>query len=848
MAAAQNAAAFTIVISALDKASAVFRGVGKNINALQSPFQNVSRSLAGLAEASGVNKLADAAGHAGEKFSLLGERIGGLLGPIAALGAAATAGGLLEISKSAAEWGHNLAISAARTGVAADQLAKLRYAASTVEVDTGTLDNALEMLNLTLGQTGAGGNKKAASAFKALGINIKDVHGHVKNAAAIFPLLSDAFAANADETEKDNVAQILFRKGWKELGPLLSMGARGQAELGREFEKYHGKVTPQFLKDATASAEGYRHLTEATSGLKIAIGAQLFPALASLIAPLSNWVASHRQLIAQNVRGYVEGIANSLKKVDWEGIGHTIMGIARGFAAVGRFLGPLGTTIAVTGVLFSPFISAALGAVGALGKFALVLGRVSLGIVGFLAEGVLGGFGPALGKLALKVGVLASESFPLLGDAIVAVGAALEATPIGWIVTGIAAVAGGAFLLYKNWGRIGPFFSGIWNKIGTGAQWAKNFAIGVWDEALPELRAGWDALPGFFQGVWSSASGAFKWGWDNLAPYIPGLNLVKLIYDAWSPITAFFKRLWDSVSAVFNAAWGALKPIIDTVVGGAKWLAEHTGLLDAAHTVAHVTTTIVHETRNLAVAGGGIVSRAAQRAALNFQQTEERGEAISHLGKIGALANLIARGEGGYSSVNLGKRGGYRAETRDLASMSLNQVMAAQADHQFNAVGRYQFIRSTLRGLVKSMHLTGQEKFDSTLQDRLFAQKVANIPAASNFLLGKSSNPAAAALGISKEWASVANPFTGKSYYAGTANNRASISSEEIISALRSARVDMSQPIIADRGNLNRRGSTDGTVTVIVRHENAPTGTRISTRTSGRNPPLLNTGRSFQPA
>lgn len=43
-----------------------------------------------------------------------------------------------------------------------------------------------------------------------------------------------------------------------------------------------------------------------------------------------------------------------------------------------------------------------------------------------------------------------------------------------------------------------------------------------------------------------------------------------------------------------------------------------------------------------------------------------------------------------------------------------------------------------------------------------------------------------------KEWASVADPDTGKSYYAGVGNNKASISVDQLASALQSARASQS--------------------------------------------------------
>ncbi|MDC6130672.1 hypothetical protein PPH41_22635 [Burkholderia gladioli] len=154
-----------------------------------------------------------------------------------------------------------------------------------------------------------------------------------------------------------------------------------------------------------------------------------------------------------------------------------------------------------------------------------------------------------------------------------------------------------------------------------------------------------------------------------------------------------------------------------------------------------------------------------------------------------ALGRLIARGEGGYSSVNRGARGGYAAGTEDLANMTLAEVMAAQRSGKFNAAGRYQIVRDTLAEAARALNLKGDEKFDQKLQDRIFGDYLLTRKrrAIGDFLSGKSSDLHAALLATSREWASVANPDTGRSYYDGVGKNHASITAKELENALRNS-------------------------------------------------------------
>jgi hypothetical protein len=166
-----------------------------------------------------------------------------------------------------------------------------------------------------------------------------------------------------------------------------------------------------------------------------------------------------------------------------------------------------------------------------------------------------------------------------------------------------------------------------------------------------------------------------------------------------------------------------------------------------------------------------------------------------------SLGDLISRGEGSYNSVNLGAAHGYKASTMNLEEMSVADIQRGQRNHDFNAVGRYQIIGSTLDAAVKALRLTGYEKFDRALQDRIFNEYLIGQKrhAIADYISGKSDDLAAAILAASQEWASVAAPAGSRlqnggtadgltSYYAGTANNKASISAAEMANILKKER------------------------------------------------------------
>ncbi|KAF1025801.1 MAG: hypothetical protein GAK29_01663 [Acinetobacter bereziniae] len=121
-----------------------------------------------------------------------------------------------------------------------------------------------------------------------------------------------------------------------------------------------------------------------------------------------------------------------------------------------------------------------------------------------------------------------------------------------------------------------------------------------------------------------------------------------------------------------------------------------------------------------------------------------------------SFSHFIGKGEGGYNSVNLGKKYGYKAGTRNLTSMTVQQVYDKQKSKEFNAAGKFQIIRDTMPLIIKGMKLTGAEIFDEEMQEKmgawLFFNKRKKL---GDFLKGLHNNIKGAGDEGAREWASL---------------------------------------------------------------------------------------------
>jgi hypothetical protein len=173
-----------------------------------------------------------------------------------------------------------------------------------------------------------------------------------------------------------------------------------------------------------------------------------------------------------------------------------------------------------------------------------------------------------------------------------------------------------------------------------------------------------------------------------------------------------------------------------------------------------------------------------------------------------ATFELIAGGEGGYNSVNRGTAGDTPGGAKslfgkELTEMTVGEIMDAQAAGNVFAVGKYQIVPTTMLEFIAHPEggVSRTDKFDAATQEK-FKDYVINIkrPEIGRYLRGETSDPTEAGQAIAREFASVGLQYgesgrsRGQSRYAGTGGNRASISPEEIMEALKADRAAGSVP------------------------------------------------------
>lgn len=128
-----------------------------------------------------------------------------------------------------------------------------------------------------------------------------------------------------------------------------------------------------------------------------------------------------------------------------------------------------------------------------------------------------------------------------------------------------------------------------------------------------------------------------------------------------------------------------------------------------------------------------------------------------------------------------------RNKSLKFTEMTIDEVLKWQRNREWrklgglsSAVGKYQIIQMTLEDLVEWLMLTGKEKFNETMQDKM-ALRLLEKRGWKKYKEGKLTQTQML-FNISKEWASWPNPHTGSSYYDKDGINKSSVSVEKALS------------------------------------------------------------------
>ncbi len=378
-------------------------------------------------------------------------------------------------------------------------------------------------------------NKIAASANKGVSLKFTNDDGNFAGLENLYAQVEKLKVLN--DTDRTAVISKLFGDDAETLTTLNTMmnkGLAGYQEVQQKLQSQadlRTRVNEQLgtLTNVMEAAEG--SFTNAMAEFGAAVAPEL-KELINTLGELANGIGAWARENPKLAGGLVKVVAAvAVAAVVFGTLALTMASMLGPFAVLRYGMALFGIRL---GSIKAQLIGTRIAAAGA-GTEVGRMGRIWKTVTTSRAAG---GMMSVIPTLVSSARIAAVSVLPVLGGAISAVGAAILATPVGWLIAAVAGLVAIAALIYKYWKPIKGFFLGFWQGL---------------TEALQPVLAGFGKFGGL---LISLAKAAYS---------IPVIGFaLRLLGNIFRPL---FNMISSGISGVIRWFSDLLTPVED--VGGA---------------------------------------------------------------------------------------------------------------------------------------------------------------------------------------------------------------------------------------------------------------------------------------
>lgn len=373
-----------------------------------------------------------------------------------------------------------------RIGITAEQLQEFSYAATHAGAAPEDLEDALKDLGEHMAEiaNGIDTSSDAFTLFQKLGIEMKDAAGNMRPVEQVFLDLADAIQRNEDPALRAKMAMATMGDSGRKLIPMLAGGSDGLKQMAAQARDLGLVMSNDAVASAATMTDHMDDMRAVIGSVGNTIGAELAPTVIRMSDRFRDLAAANREAFSQKFASVAERLAETIEKIDFEGIASAVLTFAdyaiRAFNAIGGF-------------------NTVLYAMGA-----IMAGKTLMSVIAL---------GSSIISMVQTFGTLVTAA----RTAAVAIAGAFG--PVGLVLTAVAAIAG---VVIANWDR-------IWPALKTGASAAADFVGNVWNTVIPKFQA-------VFSSLLSIAKSFFKGDISGLLSGFDGLfqAAFNLLPDKWA--------------------------------------------------------------------------------------------------------------------------------------------------------------------------------------------------------------------------------------------------------------------------------------------------------------------------
>ena len=390
---------------------------------------------------------------------------------------------------------------------------------SFLQLKAGEHAKELKQLGFTTKSFAAAMNKDAQGAISSFIEKVKKMPKDKQ-----YPLLAKIFG----KQYADDVLLLAQNTGEynRQLGLLQETDANGNL-------KYIGSMQREFENRSNTTENKLTKLKNSLTEIAEKIGEAFLPVITSFVENITPVIYS-----------ITEWVGTNPQIMEW------VLTVGGGIGAVVGGLLTLHSAFSFVAAGLLPFWKGSIKLIGTIRPLLRFLRAIVL----------LGGV----------VGVKMLDMAISFGKAILMMSRALLTNPIGLLITGIAVAA---YLIYDNWGKIGPWFAELWQTVSSA------------------FSSAWSSITNFCSEAWANISNFFTSGIGNITATILNWSPLGLFYQILQPVLNLFgielpgkfsefgSNLIQGLVNGIRTAWEGAKQIVSDLGDGIKgWFAEKLGI------------------------------------------------------------------------------------------------------------------------------------------------------------------------------------------------------------------------------------------------------------------------------
>lgn len=280
---------FKVTVQGEDQFSPVVAKVNQSIRNLHKPIGDTQAGLGRLADSPSLDRIGKSlSGIGGGALEAVGA-IGKLIPSIGTLAGIGAVGGTIQFLGAFNAQAVAIGRANRLIGIGTDELQRYQYAASSVGIEADSVTGSFDSLAGTMQDALASRNQEALGLMGQLGIQMKTTKTGAVDVVAGLEDIAEAFdrtrtggvvkVGGIEYSGLEGAKRLAQTMGVADLIPLLLLGKEKVKELGEEFQRIHGGISPADIKRADDYTQSMNRLNAAVGGVANRIGSFLTPAL-----------------------------------------------------------------------------------------------------------------------------------------------------------------------------------------------------------------------------------------------------------------------------------------------------------------------------------------------------------------------------------------------------------------------------------------------------------------------------------------------------------------------------------------------------------------------------------------